>query len=60
MSVNFIHNVDFLALDNAAGVEEINAEVIDEFVFDRLAESPLVVEILAGAQRHVGVRTQVA
>ena len=58
--MNFIRNVDSLALNNAAGMQEINSEVIDEFVFNRLAESPLVVEILAVAQRHVGVRMQVA
>jgi hypothetical protein len=47
--VYFPHGGDFLALGDAAGMADIDAEVVDEFAFDEFAIGPLVVKLLAGA-----------
>jgi len=56
--VDLAHGGNFLALGDAAGVADVDAEVVDEFAFDEFAIGPLGVELLAGAQGDIGMGAQ--
>src|SRR5688500_49242 len=51
---------DLLGLGGAAGVAEVDAEVIDEVLGDELAELPLADELLAGGEAGLGLGADMA
>ena len=53
LPVHLARRQDLLRLGDAAGVHEVDAQVVDELVLDQRLELPLVRELLAGRNRQV-------
>ena len=56
--MHLTHSGYFLALGDAAGVADVDAQIVDQLAFDQLAEGPFFVQLLAGTQGDIGVRAQ--